>query len=194
VTVAVTEFLKPAGRQEIDPEPLRQIGERCATAAARVYEQHGGVVEPLLGPNLVAVFGSPVLHEDDALRALRAASSLDGALSALSDELERDYGVRISVRTGVATGEVITGAPALGRPPIVGEPMTLAGQLLQKAGPGQILLAESTRRMVESVVRVADHGGPRATRAEPGGDRDARSSLADWHPRSAGSRDRDARR
>ena len=72
----------------------------------------------------------------------------------MSDELERDYGVRISVRTGVATGEVITGAPALGRPPLVGEPMILAGQLLQKAGPGQILLAESTRRMAEGVIRV----------------------------------------
>jgi DNA-binding SARP family transcriptional activator/tetratricopeptide (TPR) repeat protein len=154
VTVAMTEFLEPAGRPEIDPEPLRQIGERCVTVAATVYEQHGGVVEPSFGPNLVAVFGNPVLHEDDALRALRAASSLDGALAALSDELERDYGVRISVRTGVATGEVITGVPALGRPPIVGEPMTLAGQLLQRASPGQILLAETTRRMVESVVRV----------------------------------------
>jgi tetratricopeptide (TPR) repeat protein len=154
VTVAVTAFLEPVGPPELDPEPLRQIGERCATGATRVYELYGGVVEPSFGPNVVAVFGNPVQHEDDALRALRAASSLDRALSALSDELDRDYGVRISVRTGVATGEVITGVPALGRPPIVGEPMTLAGQLLQKAGPGQILLAESTRRMVESVVRV----------------------------------------
>lgn len=154
VTIAVTEFLERTGHLEIDPEQLRQIGERYAAAASIVYEQHGGVIDSSSGSNLVAVFGNPVLHEDDALRALRAASSLDGALAALNDAMPGGSGVRVAVRTGVATGEVITGSPAPGRPPMVGEPIILASQLQQNARPGQILLADSTRRMTERVVRV----------------------------------------
>lgn len=154
VTIAVTEFLERTGHIEIDPEPLRQIGERYAAAASIVYERHGGVVDSSSGSRLVAVFGNPVLHEDDALRALRAASSVEGALTALGDALPSGFGVRLAVRTGVATGEVITGGSAPGRPLVVGEPMILARQLQENARPGQILLAESTLRMTERLVRV----------------------------------------
>jgi len=154
VTIAVTEFLEQAQSLEIDPERLRQIVERFVAAATSVYEQHGGVIGSSFGSKLVAVFGNPVLHEDDALRALRAASSLEGALSALSDELERGYGVRIAARTGVATGEVITSTPASGPPAIVGEPTILAGRIQQEASPGQILMDDSTRRLTGDVIRV----------------------------------------
>ena len=154
VTIAVTEFQQQPDHRAIDPEQLRLIAERCTAAATRAYEQHGGVIEPPFGTTLVSVFGIPVVHEDDALRALRATASLGDALSGLSDELERDFGVRVAARIGIATGEVVTSAPAPGRPSVVGEPMILASQLQHLAGPGEIMLADSTRRMVESIVRV----------------------------------------
>ena len=154
VTIAVTEFQHQPDHDAIDPEQLRLIAERCTAAAIRAYEQHAGVIEPSFGTTLISVFGIPVVHEDDALRALRATAGLRDALSDLSDELERDFRVRIAARIGIATGEVVAGAPAPGRPSVVGEPLTLASQLQQLAGPGEILLADSTRRMVEGIVRI----------------------------------------
>ncbi len=158
VTVVMTDALEQAGTAGIDPERLRDIGERYAAVATRAYERHGGVVERSLGTGLIAVFGIPAVHEDDALRAVRAAASLGDALSGLSDELERDFGIQIALRIGIATGEVVTGAPTPGRPPIVGEPLIQASQLQQRARPGQILLADSTRRMTAGAVRVEPVG------------------------------------
>ncbi len=77
-----------------------------------VLERHGGTVEKFIGDAVMAVFGIPVVHEDDALRAVRAAAEMREALGPLNDELERERGVRIQVRVGVNTGEVVAGDSA----------------------------------------------------------------------------------
>ena len=69
-------------------------------------ERHGGTVEKYIGDAVMAVFGIPQLHEDDALRAVRAAADMREELAALNKELERDRGATIQVRIGVNTGEV----------------------------------------------------------------------------------------
>ena len=74
-----------------------------------VIERHGGTVEKFIGDAVMAVFGIPILHEDDALRAVRAAAEMRERLAALNEELERDCGVAIAMRTGVNTGEVVAG-------------------------------------------------------------------------------------
>ena len=78
-------------------------------------ERHGGTVEKYIGDAVMAVFGIPMLHEDDALRAARAAADMRDALAALNKELERDRGVTIQVRIGVNTGEVVAGDPGGGQ-------------------------------------------------------------------------------
>ena len=72
-------------------------------------EAHGGTIEKYIGDAIMAVFGLPVLHEDDALRAVRAAAGMQAALARLNDELDLAWGVRLASRTGVYTGEVVAG-------------------------------------------------------------------------------------
>ena len=88
---------------------------RFFDAAAEVVVGHGGTIDKFIGDAVMAVFGVPRVHEDDAARALRAALDLRDVLAALNDQLQRDWGVRIAVRTGVNTGEVMTGDLDSGR-------------------------------------------------------------------------------
>src|SRR5947199_7635911 len=95
--------------EKIDPESLRQVMSRYFETAKAIVERHGGTVEKFIGDAVMAVFGVPAVHEDDALRAVRAADELRGSLSSLNGELEREYGVSLQLRTGINTGEVVTG-------------------------------------------------------------------------------------
>src|SRR6187455_588471 len=98
--------------EQLDPESLRRVMWRYFDAMQAALQRHGGTVEKFIGDAVVAVFGVPAVHEDDPLRAVRAAAEIGESLEALNVELERDHGVRISTRTGVNTGEVIAGGGA----------------------------------------------------------------------------------
>jgi tetratricopeptide (TPR) repeat protein len=111
-------------------------------------------VEKFIGDAVMAVFGIPELHEDDALRAVRAAAEMSEALTALNEELERERGVKIAVRTGVNTGEVVAGDPAGGQFYATGDAVNVAARLEQAAAPGEILLGEQTRRLVRDAVEL----------------------------------------
>src|SRR5438046_3161976 len=87
--------------ERLDPETLRQVMSRWFERMSEVLERHGGTVEKFIGDAVMAVFGIPDLHEDDALRAVRAAAELRGALAGLNDELEQELGVHIGIRVGV---------------------------------------------------------------------------------------------
>src|SRR5206468_3025346 len=87
----------------------RHVLARYFDLASQVVDRHGGSVEKFIGDAVMAVFGVPHVHEDDALRAVRAAAELREALEPLNAELERDYGTTLSVRIGINTGEVVTG-------------------------------------------------------------------------------------
>ena len=95
--------------ERIDPESLRRVMARYFETAKAIVERHGGTVEKFIGDAVMAVFGVPTVHEDDALRAVRAADELRGGLDELNDELESGYGTRLELRMGVNTGEVVTG-------------------------------------------------------------------------------------
>ena len=81
--------------ERLDPESLRAVMARYFDLARTVVERHGGTVEKFIGDAVMAVFGVPVLHEDDALRAVRAAADLRAALAGLNDSHERDNGTRL---------------------------------------------------------------------------------------------------
>ena len=97
--------------EALDSEALREVMTRYFDAMRDELERHGGVIEKFIGDAVMAVFGLPRLHEDDALRAVRAAAGMQAALEALNDELQRVYGVQLANRTGVNTGEVVAGDP-----------------------------------------------------------------------------------
>ena len=89
---------------ELEPESLRQLMTRYFQEMAEVIQRHGGTTEKFIGDAIMAVFGVPLLHEDDAGRAVRAAVGMRDSLRGLNDEFEGRWGVRIVTRTGVNTG------------------------------------------------------------------------------------------
>jgi class 3 adenylate cyclase/tetratricopeptide (TPR) repeat protein len=135
----------------LDPESLRKVMHRYFDAARKVIEQHGGTVEKFIGDAVMAVFGVPVLHEDDALRAVRAAVGLHEALAGLNSELERDYGTTVTVRTGVNTGPVVTGTEER---LATGDAVNVAARLEQAAAPGEIVIGPETWGLVRDLVIV----------------------------------------
>src|SRR3989440_5519151 len=131
--------------ERIDPESLRRVMARYFETAKAIVERHGGTVEKFIGDAVMAVFGVPAVHEDDALPAVRAADELRAGLGALNDELERSYGTRLELRMGVNTGEVVTGTEER---LATGDAVNVAARLEQAAEPGEVLLGEETHRLV----------------------------------------------
>ena len=143
--------------EKLDPESLRNVMTRYFDEMRAVIEAHSGTVEKFIGDAVMAVFGVPVLHEDDALRAVRAAAEMREALARLNVELGRDRGVTIQTRTGVNTGEVVAGSG--NQTMATGDAVNTAARLEQHAAPGEILLGEPTYRLVRHAV-VAEPAAP----------------------------------
>ena len=137
--------------EQLDPESFRRVMARYFELARACLERHGGTVEKFIGDAVMAVFGVPTMHEDDALRAVRAASELRDSLVSLNDELERDYGVSLLLRTGVNTGEVVTGTEER---LATGDAVNVAARLEQAAQPGEILIGEQTLRLARGAIEA----------------------------------------
>ena len=144
--------------QDLDPESLRRLVSRYFDEMKVVVERHGGVVEKFIGDAVMAVFGVPQLHEDDALRAVRAALEMRERLHALNEEFQRSWGVTLVARTGVNTGEVIAGDQYHGQSFVAGDTVNTASRLETAAPPGEILIGEPTYRLVREAVSVEDVG------------------------------------
>ena len=140
--------------EELDPESLRAVMARYFGTVSRVLQRHGGMVEKFIGDAVMAVFGVPLLHEDDALRAVRAAAGILDELDDLNEELERDTGIRIAVRIGVNTGEVVAGDPASGQTIVTGDAVNVAARLEQSAAPGEILIGAPTFRLTRDAIEA----------------------------------------
>ena len=140
--------------ERLDPESLRGIMSRYFEEMRSAIEQHGGTVEKFIGDAVMAVFGVPTVHEDDALRAVRAASQMREILDTLNAELERDFGARLQVRIGINTGEVVAGDPSAGETFVTGDTVNVAARFEQTAEPGEIVFGEETHRLVRDAVRV----------------------------------------
>ncbi|MFI6151667.1 adenylate/guanylate cyclase domain-containing protein [Kitasatospora sp. NPDC051170] len=144
----------------LDVELLRAILLRYYALMEQRIEEHGGIVEKFIGDAVMAVFGLTATREDDAHRALAAARSMPAALDGLNAELERDHGVRLGVRIGVHTGEVVTTADPANRQALVsGEVVNIAARLQAAADPGTVLLSAQTWRAAEPGLTV-DRVGP----------------------------------
>ncbi|HEX6579748.1 MAG TPA: adenylate/guanylate cyclase domain-containing protein [Actinomycetota bacterium] len=144
--------------RQLDAETLRSILHRYFDAMRAAVERHGGRVEKFIGDAVMAVFGVPMLHEDDALRAVRAASEMRTSLQELNDELERQWRVRLDARIGIASGEVVTGGASAQATLITGPSVNLAARLEQAAHPGEVLLSDPTLRLVRRDVETEPLG------------------------------------
>ncbi len=140
--------------ERLDPESLHQLIGRWFEDADRVIGRHGGTVEKHIGDAVMAVFGVPVAHEDDAVRAARAALEMRATLEGLNDELVRRWDVRLSARTGINTGEVVVGDDAGGGESIIGDAVNVAQRLESAADPGQVLIGEQTARLLRGRARL----------------------------------------
>jgi class 3 adenylate cyclase/tetratricopeptide (TPR) repeat protein len=140
--------------EALDPESVRAVMTRYFDAMTAPLRRHGGTIEKFIGDAIMAVFGLPLIHEDDALRAVRAARETQAALAVLNDELERDFGVRLTSRTGVNTGEVVTGDAATAQRLVTGDTVNTAARLEQAAGPNEVLIGELTWRLVRDAVTI----------------------------------------
>jgi predicted ATPase/class 3 adenylate cyclase/DNA-binding winged helix-turn-helix (wHTH) protein len=138
----------------IDPEARRRRMSPISTDMQAVLERHGGTVESFPGDALMAVFGVPVLHEDDALRAVRAAAEIRDGLFGTGEEGMPDNGIRLTLRVGVCTGEVIAARPAPNQPLATGEAVKVAKTLEELAGTDEILIDGETHRLVRDSVRA----------------------------------------
>ncbi|MGH2795732.1 MAG: ATP-binding protein [Actinomycetota bacterium] len=138
--------------EQLDPETLREVIQRYFHDMRAVIERHGGTVEKFIGDAVMAVFGVPVVREDDALRAVRAAADMQSTLAESNVAFERDFGTRIEARIGVHTGEVIAGDPSTGESFVSGDAVNVAARLEQAAEPGEILVGETTYQLVRAAV------------------------------------------
>ncbi|HET9168818.1 MAG TPA: adenylate/guanylate cyclase domain-containing protein [Actinospica sp.] len=144
---------------DLDPETLRSVTLRYFDLMRRRIEFHGGTVEKFIGDAVMAVFGVPTVHEDDARRALAAALAMIEALDGLNAELDATLGARLDVRIGVNTGPVVSGSDASARQALVsGETVNVAARLEQNAGPGRILIGRDTLRSAGAGVRAEPVG------------------------------------
>ena len=137
--------------ERLDPESMRTIMARYFSEMRTALERHGGTVEKFIGDAVMAVFGVPRIHEDDAMRAVRAASEMREAVRLLTKELERDHGVTLAARIGVNTGEVVAGEGA-GGSLVTGDAVNVAARLEQAATPGEVLIGAETFRLVRDAV------------------------------------------
>jgi class 3 adenylate cyclase/tetratricopeptide (TPR) repeat protein len=137
--------------ERLDSESFRRVILRYFEEMRQAVERHGGRVGKFIGDAVMGVFGVPTLHEDDALRAVRAAADMKSALGRLNDELEREWGVRLQSRTGVNTGEVVVGDPSRVEL-FFGDAVNLAARLEQAAKPGEILLGQETYALVKEAL------------------------------------------
>jgi class 3 adenylate cyclase/tetratricopeptide (TPR) repeat protein len=138
--------------ERLDAETYQRVMSRYHEAMKATLERHGGTVEKFIGDAVMAVFGIPLRHDDDALRAVRAASDMRVALAALNEELVSNWGVQLGTRTGINTGEVIVGDSTAGHAFATGDAVNVAQRLEGAARSGEILLGNETHRLVQHAV------------------------------------------
>jgi len=137
-------------QEELDPESTRSVMTRFYAVMRSAVQRHGGAVEKFIGDAVVALFGAPTVGEDDAVRAVRCGAAMIEDLEGLNDELEDRWGVRLRMRVGVNTGELVISAEGL----LVGDTVNTAARLEQAAAAGELLIGEATQRLVRHHVRL----------------------------------------
>jgi class 3 adenylate cyclase/tetratricopeptide (TPR) repeat protein len=142
--------------ESIDSEALRELISAYFEEMRAAIERHGGMIEKFIGDAVMAVFGLPRVHEDDALRAVRAAAEMKQGLEQVNLELELRWGVTLENRIGVNTGELVAGDAIAGQRLVIGDAVNVAARLEQAAPTNEILIGERTYQLVRDWVEVEE--------------------------------------
>ena len=139
--------------RQLDPEDLREIMRRYQDAVAGAVSRYGGHVAKYLGDGVLAYFGWPQAHEDQAESAVRAGMDAVQAVAAVAagDAV-------LAARIGIATGDVVVGELSGEEGAIVGATPNLAARLQNEAAPGEVVIGAATRRLVDGLFEVSDIG------------------------------------
>ncbi len=155
VTILFADLVGSTSVQErLDAESTRRVMELYYAAMRGAVEAHGGTVVQLLGDGVMCAFGVPHVAEDDAIRAVRAAVAMQQAFADFARE-QRPIVGELGMRIALNTGEVVVSDE---RPAGIGDPLNVAGRLQQEAREGDVLIGESTRRLVAEQVTLAHFG------------------------------------
>jgi adenylate cyclase len=133
-------------------ERLREVMAELFNRSSRVVQRYGGTVDKFTGDGIMAVFGAPIALEDHAVRACRAALDIHRDVKHLATTLENNEGVKLQLRVGLNSGQVIAGE--IGSGPLaytaIGEQVGMAQRMESVAPPGGVMITESTARLVEN--------------------------------------------
>jgi class 3 adenylate cyclase/tetratricopeptide (TPR) repeat protein len=141
--------------ERLDSEAMHEVKERYFKAMAEEIRRHGGKIEKYIGDAIMAVFGLPRAHEDDALRAVRAAVGMKETLEKVNADLGKRYGVQLANRTGVNTGEVVASDdPTADQKLATGDAVNVTARLEAAAPANEIYIGETTWRLVRDAVEV----------------------------------------
>ncbi|MEE9611245.1 MAG: AAA family ATPase, partial [Desulfatiglandales bacterium] len=137
--------------EKLDPEELKEITARIFDEISQIISKYEGFVEKFVGDAVMALFGVPKAHEDDPIRAIRAAREIHDLVDAESPEVEKRIGQPISMHTGINTGLVVTGEVDMekGTHGVAGDTINLAARLSSLAKAGEILVGPATYRQAE---------------------------------------------
>ncbi len=154
VTVVFADLVGSTGLTErLDPEEARDVVGKFYGVVQHAVERFDGTIGNLLGDAVLAVFGLPVAHEDDPERAVRAGLAICDALPSLSEHLAATHGVRLAVRVGVNTGEVVAASGStFNRDFLVSDAVTTAARFQQTASAGMVVVGERTYRLTAETV------------------------------------------
>ena len=148
--------------EHTDPEDLRELQTAFFACVSAPIHAHGGVVEKYIGDAVLAVFGVPQAHEDDAVRSARAALAMHEALGPLNERLARELRPRLAMRIGMHTGLVVASVEPDGDFVITGDAVNLAERLQEAAQPGSILASAEIQALNRA--RLRDHPARPAAR------------------------------
>ena len=143
--------------ERLDPEVVEEIVSRIKMRAVEIVERHGGTVSQFQGDGLLVLFGVPVAHDDDPVRAVRAARALHTVVRTISPEIEDRIGQPLRFHSGISSGLIVTSARdsrdgAIG---VTGDTVNLAARLAAKASPDEILVGPDTQRQIEDFFETA---------------------------------------
>ncbi|HEY8595620.1 MAG TPA: adenylate/guanylate cyclase domain-containing protein [Devosiaceae bacterium] len=143
---------------QIDAEELSLIVSRIFAAVDEIIEGYGGTIDKHIGDEVMALFGAPIAHDDDPVRAVRAAADIHAAMAGIAAELERD----LSLHIGIASGSVVAGgvgAESRNEYTVMGRSVNLAARLNAKARGGETIVSDAVRRAAAGVSGFQSLGG-----------------------------------
>jgi DNA-binding SARP family transcriptional activator len=159
VTILFVDVVESMALAEaLDPEALSNVLRRYFETVSAAIDRHGGTVEKYAGDAVMAAFGIPVSHEDDALRAARAALDVKAGIAVLNEELVRQHKIGLEIRIGLEAGEVVATPTEARQRLVTGEAVGIAARLEQRAGSDEIVVGEVAGRLIDHAAELEPLG------------------------------------